>query len=158
MHKPDSNEAEVLDEEESAVKYGELDNHLGYLVRRAQYWIFRDVNAKLSPFKLNVSRYSVLEIVRANPGISQIALAGALGIERARLVALLDDLQSLGFLVRERSAVDRRSHALHLTPLGRTAQKKANVAVAEHEKKLTKRIGLEKYQMALVALSDFRTG
>ena len=52
-------------------------------------------DAMLTHLRLDVVRYSILEMVSANPGISQISLSGALGIERARLVALLDELQDL---------------------------------------------------------------
>lgn len=52
-------------------------------------------DAMLTHLRLDVVRYSILEMVSANPGISQISLSDALGIERARLVALLDELQDL---------------------------------------------------------------
>ncbi|MDU6730740.1 MAG: hypothetical protein E6471_29145, partial [Bradyrhizobium sp.] len=32
---------------------GELENHLGYFVRRLQHWIFRDVNAALAAGRAN---------------------------------------------------------------------------------------------------------
>ena len=86
---------------------GELENHLGYFVRRLQHWIFRDVNAALAAVELDVILYSILETIAANPGTTQIAVAGALGIERARMVGLLDDLQQSGLIVRERSDAAR---------------------------------------------------
>ena len=144
--------------DDPSVKYGELNNHLGYFVRRAQYWIFRDVNSKLERLKLDVIRYSMLELVSANPGISQIQLSGALGIERARLVALLDELQNLDLLVRKRSVTDRRSHELHLTVVGVSVLKDANLLINAHEEKLIRRMGRENYSLALSGLSAFRLG
>lgn len=67
------------------------------------------------------------------------APSGALGIE-ARLVALLDELQALHFITRQRSATDRRSHALQLTSDGHAAVKEANHLVATHEEKLIERV------------------
>ena len=134
---------------------GELENHLGYFVRRLQHWIFRDVNAALAAVELDVILYSILETIAANPGTTQIAVAGALGIERARMVGLLDDLQQSGLIVRERSEQDRRAHALVLTPRGRMILKKANVAVAAHEKRVARRLGAGNYRRALTALSQF---
>jgi DNA-binding MarR family transcriptional regulator len=141
-----------------SVKYGELNNHLGYFVRRAQYWIFRDVNPKLERLKLDVVRYSILELISANPGISQIQLSGALGIERARLVALLDELQGLDLLVRKRSVTDRRSHELHLTAVGCSVLKEANALITAHEERLVQRMGAENYALALRGLSAFKLG
>ena len=144
--------------DDDSVKYGELNSHLGYFVRRAQYWIFRDVNAKLERLKLDVIRYSILELISANSGISQIQLSGALGIERARLVALLDELQALDLLVRKRSVADRRSHELYLTAVGGSVLKEANILINAHEERLIKRMGPENYSLALKGLSAFRLG
>ncbi|WP_315804764.1 MarR family winged helix-turn-helix transcriptional regulator [Bradyrhizobium sp. SZCCHNS3002] len=142
---------------ESGIGLGELENHLGYFVRRLQHWIFRDVNAALAAVELDVILYSILETIAANPGAAQIAIAGALGIERARMVALLDDLQQAGLIVRERSEHDRRAHALGLTPRGRLILKKANALVAAHEKRVACRLGADNYRRALTALSQFET-
>jgi DNA-binding MarR family transcriptional regulator len=157
---PRSQPAKTADSaaENDPVKYGELNNHLGYFVRRAQYWIFRDANSKLEPLKLDVVRYSILELISANAGINQIQLSGALGIERARLVALLDELQGMDLLVRKRSAIDRRSHELHLTAVGTTVLSEANVLIMAHEERLLRRMGAENYSLALKGLSAFKLG
>ncbi|CCE02131.1 MarR family transcriptional regulator [Bradyrhizobium sp. STM 3809] len=145
------------DGQEPKIHLGELDNHLGYFVRRLQHWIFRDVNAALAPLALDVILYSILETIAANQGAAQIAIAGRLGIERARMVALLDELQQAGLIVRERSEQDRRAHALGLTPRGRMILKKANVAVAAHEKRVARRLGADNYRRARAALAQFET-
>jgi DNA-binding MarR family transcriptional regulator len=155
---PQTAETAASADENDSVKYGELNNHLGYFVRRAQYWIFRDVNSKLERLKLDVIRYSILELISANPGINQIQLSGALGIERARLVALLDELQGQDLLVRKRSVTDRRSHELHLTAVGSTVLKEANVLITAHEERLIRRMGSENYSLALQGLSAFKLG
>src|SRR4051794_35766166 len=136
---------------------GELENHLGYFVRRLQHWIFRDVNAALAAVDLDVIGYSILETIAANAGTTQIAIASALGIERARMVGLLDELQHAGLIVRERSEQDRRAHALSLTPRGRLILKKAHALVAAHEKRVARRLGADNYRRALAALSRFET-
>ncbi|WP_257166409.1 MarR family winged helix-turn-helix transcriptional regulator [Bradyrhizobium sp. SRS-191] len=143
--------------QDAAIRLGELENHLGYFVRRLQHWIFRDANAGLATIDLDVILYSILETIAANPGAAQIAVAGALGIERARMVALLDDLQQAGLIVRERSEQDRRAHALGLTPRGRVILKKANALVAAHEKRVARRLGVDNYRRALAALAQFET-
>jgi DNA-binding MarR family transcriptional regulator len=157
QRQPSAATAEI-ETDDVSIQYGELNNHLGYFVRRAQLWIFRDVNSRLARLRLDVIRYSILEMVSANPGISQISLSGALGIERARLVALLDELQKLHFITRQRSTTDRRSHALQLTSEGRAAVKEANHLIAAHEEKLIERIGPDAYPLLLAALSTFRSG
>jgi DNA-binding MarR family transcriptional regulator len=157
QRQPSAATAEI-ETDDVSIQYGELNSNLGYFIRRAQQWIFRDANSRLAHLRLDVIRYSILEIVSANHGISQIALSGALGIERARLVALLDELQKLHFITRQRSTTDRRSHALQLTSEGRAAVKEANHLIAAHEEKLIERIGPDAYPILLAALSTFRSG
>ena len=94
---------------------GELDEHIGYFARRFQVWIFQDLIKALSAADIRISHYSVLVIIKANPGLAQSEVADAVGIEPARLVRVLDELERRGWIERMRSASDRRSHALFLT-------------------------------------------
>ena len=94
---------------------GGLDQFTGYVVRRAQVWIFQDFKRVLRKFDITPAQFSVVKIVAANPGVVQARVAEVLAIERARLVEMLDRLERRGLIVRSRSPSDRRSHALHLT-------------------------------------------
>ena len=104
-----------------ALELGVLDGHLGYFVRRLQVWIFQDFVRTLASFDIRPAQYSVLVVIEANSGLSQADLAERLGIERARLVRLLDGLEKRGLTRRQPSPLDRRSHALVLTREGRRA-------------------------------------
>ena len=99
-------------EADQSVHLGRLTGHLGYLVRRAQIWIFQDFIRTLAAVDIRPAQYSVLIVIEANPGLTQTSLSQTLGIERARLVHLLDGLEARKFVRRWRSARDRRSHAL----------------------------------------------
>ena len=52
-------------------------------------------------------------------GLSQRELAEKLGMHTSRLVAIVDEMESLGLVVREANAGDRRTHSLQITPKGR---------------------------------------
>src|SRR5262245_53708342 len=93
---------------------GVLPQHLGYFVRRLQVAVFQDFIRTLAPVDLRPAQYSVLVVIAANPRLSQADVAAALGIERARLVHLLDRLERRGLIRRLASPTDRRSHALEL--------------------------------------------
>ncbi len=101
---------------EKPLNLGALDGHLGYFLRRVQVWVFQDFIRTLSSIDLRPAQYSVLSVIGANRGLSQADVAQLLGIERARLVRLLDRLEKRGLTQRLASPVDRRSHALQLTP------------------------------------------
>jgi DNA-binding MarR family transcriptional regulator len=101
------------------------------------------------------AQFSVLVVIEANPGLSQADLAGVLGIERARLVRLLDGLERRGFTRRRASPVDRRLHALFLTEDGHSALRRIKALAGAHEKHLVERLGARKHQDLLEALRDF---
>lgn len=136
------------------VALGPLDGHLGYFVRRLQVWIFQDFVRTLAPHDIRPAQFSVLVVIEANPGLSQADLADTLGIERARLVRLLDGLERRGLMRRETSPVDRRSHALFLTEAGEMALGPIKALAAEHEAHLTQRLGREKHDALLEALRE----
>jgi DNA-binding MarR family transcriptional regulator len=94
-------------------------------------------------------------VIAANPGLSQSDLADRLGIERARLVRVLDKLEKRGLTRRLASPSDRRSHALRLTPAGQKTLKRAAMLAAMHEAKLIEKLGPEQRKSMLTLLRRF---
>jgi DNA-binding MarR family transcriptional regulator len=132
-----------------------LNDHLGYLVRRAQIWIFQDFIRTLAPVDIRPGQYSALTVIKANPGLSQMALAQALGIERARVVHLIDALEARRLVKRQSSRHDRRSHALHLTAEGQRAMVRIRDLALQHEKRVTDLVGAGNHKMLLRLFSVF---
>ena len=132
-----------------------LVGHAGYAVRRFQIWIFQDFIKTLGEVDIRPTQYSVLTVIGANPGLSQMAVAKRLGIERARLVHLLDSLEQRKLVKRVKSREDRRSHALHLTAQGETALSKFKRLAAEHERHVEAKIGKENRAQLLRILAGF---
>jgi DNA-binding MarR family transcriptional regulator len=143
---------DILDDE---IGLDALAGHAGYAVRRFQIWIFQDFIRTLGAVDIRPTQYSVMTVIGANPGLSQMAVAKRLGIERARLVHLLDSLEHRDLLSRIRSATDRRSHALHLTARGKTALAQFKRLAAEHERHVAEKIGKANREKLLEILSAF---
>ena len=142
----------------SPLELGVLDGHLGYFLRRAQVWVFQDFIRTLAEIDIGPAQYSVLVVIGANRGPSQADVAELLGIERARLVRMLDHLEKRGLTQRLPSPIDRRSHALHLTPGGQKLLKRAKALAAMHEARLQSRLGASASQIAAGAnLRRFRS-
>ena len=135
-----------------ALDLGVLEGHLGYFVRRLQVWIFQDFARALASVDIRPAQFSVLVVIEANSGLSQADLAERLGIERARLVRLLDGLEKRGLIRRRASPRDRRSHALSLTREGQKGLRRMKAMAAEHEANLERRLGAEKRAALLAAL------
>ena len=145
--------------EKRSVDLGRLSgHHLGYLIRRAQIWVFQDFIRTLAEVNIRPAQYSVLLVIEANAGLSQSALAHTLGIERARLVHLLDELEARNMVQRARSKNDKRSHTLALTARGRSALARIKALADEHEQRLAQKVGLPNHKKLLRLLTVFARG
>ena len=99
--------------------FEELDGLLGYRLRRAQGAMHRDYMAAITELELTQKQTATLWLINANPGVSQVSVAAALGMDRATMMSITDRLEERGLVIRKRSTVDRRRQELYLTPAGR---------------------------------------
>jgi DNA-binding MarR family transcriptional regulator len=60
----------------------------------------------------------LLRVVAAEPGRTQQAVSGQLGLLPSRLVSLVDELEGRGLIERRRDPNDRRNSALYVTDTG----------------------------------------
>ena len=81
---------------QSAIDLGGLEFRLGYLLRRAQVWIFRDIIALMSRLDIRPAQFSVLTVIGANPGITQRSLGQALSMEPAGSCLCSTSLSAVG--------------------------------------------------------------
>ena len=121
---------------------GLLPSLLGYQLRRTQSAVFADFAATFGRAgeALTPGEFGLLVLVERNAGLSQMALARALGIDRSTLVPILNRLQARGLLVRRASPTDGRTHALALTLGGDKALAKFARLVKAHEKRIAGRL------------------
>ena len=88
----------------------------------------------LTPLNLAPADAGILRLVGRSEGISQQALAAALNMHASRLVALIDDLDSRGLLLREVHATDRRLYSLALTAKGKETLFSIREVADEHNR------------------------
>jgi DNA-binding MarR family transcriptional regulator len=137
------------------VALGNLSQSLGYRIRRAQLWVFKEVSRKLAALDITPAQYSVLCVIDANRGVNQLAIAQVLSIERAGLGRLVDCLEQRGLVARTASAINRRYYVLHLTDVGAALLARLQSGVAEAEKDLAKKVGARAYRQLQQTLSIF---
>jgi DNA-binding MarR family transcriptional regulator len=119
-----------------------LDQQVGYMLRQAQLAVFADFIAGQHGAVARPGQFSILAVIDRNPGLSQSRVCAALGIKRANLVTVIDDLEALGLVRRDSSVKDRRSNHLHLTPAGQRALRSALDDQALHEARITRLLGV----------------
>jgi DNA-binding MarR family transcriptional regulator len=121
---------------DAAINYGPLTGLIGYHLRRAQAVVFDDFMRGMADSRITPGQFGVLALIEANPGISQSALARALGTERSTMVAVLDQLEARGLAERRIAEHDRRSHALELTAKGGTLLSTLKPKIRRHEQRI----------------------
>jgi DNA-binding MarR family transcriptional regulator len=117
---------------------GMLPGLLGYQLRRAQIAAFQHFAATVGKAGITPGWFGLMVIVANNEGLSQTRLARALGIDGSTMVAMIDRLEENGWMQRQRSAVDRRTHALSLTDAGNALLAQLTPQVEAHEAELAK--------------------
>lgn len=137
--------------------FEELDSLLGYRMRRAQGAMHRDYMATVADLALTQKQTATLWLINANPGVSQVSIAGALGMDRATMMSVTDRLEERGLLVRKRSSVDRRRQELYLTPSGQSTLRKVKARIAEHESRFKALFKPAELAALLAALKKFRS-
>lgn len=94
--------------------YGQL---VGCHIRRASAVFVNDFGRAVAGTGMRQALFGILSIVAANPGINQGSVGRALGIQRANMVSLVNELTGRGLVLRE-STDNRRAFALTLTASG----------------------------------------
>lgn len=95
----------------------------------------------------------ILALVECHPGISQIALAKLIRLERASVGDRVARCISTGLIRRDDSPHDRRKYALHLTARGRRILQRLRVQIPEHENEFAAQLSLEE-RVTLIGLLD----
>jgi DNA-binding MarR family transcriptional regulator len=101
---------------ERQLDFAELPSYVGYQVRRAQAAIFGRFETTLADFDLTPGSFGVLTLIKANPGITQVALAAAFGVDKSTMSPVIVRLEKRGLIRREVLPSDRRCHALFFEP------------------------------------------
>ena len=118
---------------------GEIRNIVGFHIRLAHGAVYRHFTETFAHLDLTQKQVSVLWLVSDHPEIAQTGLAHRMRMDRATTMAIVNRLESRGYLSRSRSRQDGRKQALRLTASGRSALETAKRAIRQHEQWLKSR-------------------
>jgi DNA-binding MarR family transcriptional regulator len=135
------------------VDLGPLTEYIGYALRRASMSAMGEFLEAFQELELRPTQFAVLTLIAGNPGVRQTEICAALGIQKANFVPLLNELERRGLALRKSVAGDRRSSALHLTPLGNTTLQRARDIHEVYESRFVTRLGKRGRDQLLMLLN-----
>jgi DNA-binding MarR family transcriptional regulator len=97
----------------------------------------------LAPLHLSPPHAGILRVLSKSAGLSQQGLASMLRMHPSRLVGLVDELETSGFVKRQENTDDRRTYALHLTDEGQAILGEIGRIAEEHQDSLLASLGKE---------------
>lgn len=134
------------------VAYGQLDQLIGYAVRRAQIRLYEDFADATQPWNITTQRFSAMTLIHNNPGIKPTELARAMGIARSGVVIILDWLESAGYVYRLGEQADKRTLALSLSDDGKQMLAEVSAVVAEHDARIASKLSADEKRQLMSLL------
>ena len=127
--------------DDAAVDLGPLAAMLHHALRNAQAQVLEELQASFTAEDMRPLPFAILVVLARNPGLRQIQVGFALGIQPTNLVPLIDGLEQRGLAERRVVPGDRRARGLFLTKLGAETLARLEARAAAHEARLAERLG-----------------
>ncbi|WP_245656881.1 MarR family winged helix-turn-helix transcriptional regulator [Sphingomonas asaccharolytica] len=134
---------------EIRIALGVLEELAGYHLRRASTVFGNDFSRAMGGTGIRQVLFGILSVVAANPGINQGTAGRALGIQRANMVSLINELVDAGLIDRRTAEEDRRAFALTITPAGSDALAAGSKRIRKHEQRLLSDLSAEERRMLI---------
>jgi DNA-binding MarR family transcriptional regulator len=108
---------------------------LGYLLKHVYLRFGRLTSAELEPLGISPLEWAALSCVDEQREHSQREMAELLGIDRTKMVALIDELERKGCVERRVQPVDRRKNIVTLTDTGRQISQRGGRLIDDCERR-----------------------
>ncbi len=116
-----------------AVDQSALLGSIGYNCLQTYLAIVPELKKQLAKLGLRPVEYTILSVVKRNPGITQKRLGETIKVSPPNLATVLDRMELDGLLARQRNPLDKRSQILVLNPRGDALCDRAEVLVLKAE-------------------------
>lgn len=120
-------------DDDTPVDQSVLLQSVGYNCLHAYLELIAEPKKKLAELGLRPVEYTILSVVKRNPGISQKRLGETIRVSPPNLATVLDRLENAALLSRQRNPLDKRSQILVLSEQGLQQCKQAETAVLQSE-------------------------
>jgi DNA-binding MarR family transcriptional regulator len=144
------------DVKDQELQLGLHDQRLGFRVRRLHHLLSQRVIAAFAPYGLRPGSLTMMVLISANPGYSQVELSRIGNLDKSAIVMIVDDLEKRGLAIRGRSASDRRRNSLFLTAQGEKLMKEMHDLAMASEQPLRDGLTAREYEQLFALLEKAR--
>jgi DNA-binding MarR family transcriptional regulator len=109
---------------------------LNWLLHRVGFALGSFLSDVVAPHGLSVRTWVVLSTVSSNPGMTQLALGSALGLDKTTVTAAIDRLEHAGLVSRREAPGDRRARVVDITKAGGELVDQVEVETSARQKTL----------------------
>lgn len=117
-----------------------LQTLLGYNARRVSLQVIALFGERMAMYDLSPVDFSVLSLIRHNPGITSRQLCSSLGLLPPNLVGKITLMEKRDLLVRKPHPDDGRAIGLHLTETGKQMMQRAEATATQLESDVSSRL------------------
>lgn len=110
-----------------------LPELIGYHLRRAHGTVINSFAEATADLDLSPGQFGMIALIRANPRLSQVDLAAAIGLDKSTVAPAVDKLVRRKLIARKPSDADRRFNTLTLTAVGEALYRDALARIRVHE-------------------------
>ena len=111
-----------------------LETLVGYNARRAALTVIGQFVPRMAEYGLRPVDFSILSVIRHNPGVTSRQLCDVLSLLPPNLVGKIAGMEKRGLLLRRPHPLDGRALGLHLSEAGRQLMDQAENTAFELEK------------------------
>ncbi|MGQ3027725.1 MAG: MarR family winged helix-turn-helix transcriptional regulator [Ferrovibrionaceae bacterium] len=123
-----------------------LPELVGYHLRRAHGTVVNSFAAATAELDLSPGQFGMIALIRANPRLSQVELAAAIGLDKSTVAPAVDKLVRRKLIARKPSDADRRFNTLTLTTVGEALYQDALGRIRRHEDEITQALSADERQ------------
>ena len=135
-----------------AIDTSYLQTLLGYNARRVSLQVIELFNQRMASYDLGPVDFSVLSLIRHNPGITSRQLCSALSLLPPNLVGKISMMKKRDWLKRKPHPDDGRAIGLYLTDAGSTMVAEAERVVTELEDEVSSKLTAAEAKTLLLLL------
>jgi DNA-binding MarR family transcriptional regulator len=124
----------------------------GYLIRRLQQIAVSIFFEETAAFDITPIQYATLATVSVYPGIDQLRVANAVGLDRTTIGGVLERLEFKELLNRQHAPYDRRARMLYPTAKGERLLRDIQKATQQVQDRILEPLGTKEQQNFIASL------